>query len=93
MCDILNYSSVWLGKNCYGLFEISSLINHSCHPNCSYHYQNGALQLHLRQNIEFRESDELFICYVDEDKDYAERREQLHDKYGFWCSCQRCLHQ
>lgn len=93
VCDLLQFSSIRLGGGLRGLFEICSLFNHSCHPNCSYAFSDGKVQVHLRPGAEFKETDELYLCYVDEDAGYEERRRQLHDQYGFWCSCQRCLHQ
>ena len=92
-CDLLQFCSLPVGDGVYGICEITSLFNHSCHPNCSYAFENGRVRVHLRSNSEFKETDELFICYVDEDAGYEERRRELHEKYGFWCSCQRCLHQ
>jgi SET domain len=76
-----------------GLFPYTSMMNHSCFPNCihRFHIEQGKPpRLILRAVTGIKEGEELCYSYVGLYQSTAHRREQLHRAYSFKCICERC---
>jgi SET domain len=76
-----------------GLFPYTSMMNHSCFPNCihRFHIEQGKPpRLILRAITDIKEGEELCYSYVGLYQSTAHRREQLHRAYSFKCICERC---
>jgi len=77
-----------------GMFLVFSRANHSCRPNCEFHWcqQRGVQELRANRCIE--DGEELTDCYLDLSVEgritRAERQKVLLGAYGFQCSCQAC---
>lgn len=76
-----------------GIFPLTSMMNHSCSPNCShrFHLEPGKPpRLVMRAIANIDKGDELCYSYVNLYQSTAARREQLQNAYSFHCSCERC---
>jgi len=77
-----------------GIFLIFSRANHSCRPNCEFHWcqERGLQELRASRSIE--EGEELTDCYLDLSLEgrvtRAERQRVLLGAYGFECRCDAC---
>ena len=92
--NVLNYNGLSPYKSLYvytplviGLWFYSSLINHSCLPNCDYIGIGDFIFIVSIEDIP--KGDELTISYVPNDIEYSERIEKLK-KWGFKCQCKLC---
>lgn len=77
-----------------GMFIIFSRANHSCRPNCEFHWcQELGLQ-ELRASKPVEEGEELTDCYLDLSLEgritRVERQRVLLGAYGFHCRCDAC---
>ena len=72
------------------LYELLSRANHSCSPNIGKSFQDDNVEIIALKTIS--KGEELFMCYLQEemDKPTEKRRELLHAKYNFLCTCERC---
>uniref|UniRef100_A0A0G4H3T6 SET domain-containing protein n=1 Tax=Chromera velia CCMP2878 TaxID=1169474 RepID=A0A0G4H3T6_9ALVE len=73
------------------LYNVTSMMSHSCGASCSWHYGEGDSYV-LRARAKMRAGDELTISYIgDEDlfKSTDVRREKLAG-WLFTCRCTRC---
>jgi len=82
-------------KRCVGLgtFPLTSMLNHSCSPNCSHHFivrQGEPPALVMQAIADINEGDELCYNYIPLYQSTERRRQQLSTAYSFTCSCQRC---
>jgi hypothetical protein len=82
-------------KRCVGLgmFPLTSMLNHSCNPNCSHHFKlkKGEPPLLVMQAIaDIAEGEELCYNYIPLYQSTERRRLQLSSAYSFTCDCQRC---
>ena len=64
------------------LFELVSLLNHSCHPNVAFLNLRKPDELVVLRDI--AKGDQLYI-------DYMVAPNDLPELYGFTCTCERCL--
>ena len=72
----------------YGLFYNSSFFSHSCCPNTMVYGIGDFIFVLTDRNI--KQNEELTTFYVENDKDYFERRAMLKNQYGFDCQCELC---
>ena len=72
----------------YGLFYNSSFFSHSCCPNTMVYGIGDFIFILTDRNI--KQNEELTTFYVENDKDYFERRAMLKNQYGFDCQCELC---
>eukprot|EP00475_Leptophrys_vorax_P002058 TRINITY_DN11171_c0_g1_i1.p1 TRINITY_DN11171_c0_g1~~TRINITY_DN11171_c0_g1_i1.p1 ORF type:complete len:450 (-),score=123.73 TRINITY_DN11171_c0_g1_i1:53-1402(-) len=72
-----------------GLYEVASMINHSCDPNVDFDYleKNGKLHVIARRPI--AEGEEILHAYISEMWPVVERNLELVG-YGFVCECEKC---
>ena len=82
-----------------GLFPITSLMNHSCDPNCVHHFSietehpkalHSPPKLVMRALRDIVAGEELTYSYVDLYQSTKSRRKQLSQAYFFNCDCVRC---
>jgi SET and MYND domain-containing protein len=78
-----------LNSKADGCFPFTSLINHSCVPNCIVLFNDNKLILKSIENI--LENEELFISYCDPILITEDRQTFLRDHYYFKCICKKCL--
>lgn len=76
----------------FGLYTLTSCINHSCDPNVALLKPIGGLDsattlVAIRPLVA---GEQLFISYIDEDLPLEERQAALED-YGFVCECNKCI--
>ncbi|ORY73603.1 hypothetical protein BCR35DRAFT_147010 [Leucosporidium creatinivorum] len=69
------------------LYDLPSMLNHSCIGNVSYSFLADVFFLRVRLTIQ--PGDELVDSYVDSLEGLAQRSEKL-DKHRFVCQCQLC---
>lgn len=67
-----------------------SRFNHSCSPNLEQSWDQDAGQVRLVAAELVKAGEELFTHYVELRLHREERRQQLHENYGFWCDCKAC---
>ena len=91
---VLQYNELSPYKSLYvytpiviGLWFYSSLINHSCLPNCDYIGIGDFIFIISIEDIP--KGDELTISYVPNDIEYSERIEKLKN-WDFKCQCKLC---
>jgi hypothetical protein len=76
-----------------GLFPYTSMMNHSCRPNCIKLFliqPNCPPKLIMRAIRDIDKGEELCYSYVNLYQSTECRREQLTKAYSFHCICQRC---
>ena len=71
-----------------GIYEIPSLLNHSCAPNCVAIFNGTKLFVHATENI--KQDDELTISYTELLCPSYKRKEELNSRYSFDCKCLKC---
>lgn len=67
---------------------VASYFNHSCAPNVCLEIKDGFTICNVIRPI--RKNEQLFISYVDEMKNKAERQMELFLRYHIYCTCDRC---
>lgn len=72
----------------YGLWALPSFLNHGCDPNCTVRYE-GDVQV-IQAYSEIASGQELVTTYFDIDRTYFYRQKRAR-KWGFTCSCPRCI--
>ncbi|KAL7274830.1 hypothetical protein RUND412_002261 [Rhizina undulata] len=80
----------------YGVFEIISRINHSCCPNAKVTWDKNVWKMFVTTMRIIESGEEICVNYLDAPKldlDVVLRREELLEKWGFLCSCKRCLQE
>ena len=76
-----------------GFFPMTSMMNHSCRPNCTHYFVSGVgntPKLVMRAVRDIEEGEELMYSYVALYKATAERKAMLRRAYAFDCMCPRC---
>uniref|UniRef100_A0A182S8N9 SET domain-containing protein n=1 Tax=Anopheles maculatus TaxID=74869 RepID=A0A182S8N9_9DIPT len=75
-----------------GMYIGASIIDHSCRPNVVVSFDGETLKMRLLEDFPEQELDfsKLFISYIDLIDTSDVRREQLSDRYYFYCDCARC---
>ena len=71
-----------------GLFNVSSLTNNHCEPNCVIMFAGNALEMVTVKPI--KKGEQLFISYVDNRIPRSLRRFMLFDHWNFVCGCSKC---
>ncbi|GIL85502.1 hypothetical protein Vretifemale_14006 [Volvox reticuliferus] len=71
------------------LYRNSCRLNHSCRPTATYHFRSRG-QISVRLIADLRAGAEVTVSYIDLALPRSRRRNQLRDKYGFGCGCERC---
>jgi len=69
------------------LFNLGSLMNHSCVPNTTIETQGRELTVRATRHIAVNEA--ILHSYVDEKLSVEERARKL-EVYGFTCKCNKC---
>eukprot|EP00913_Durusdinium_trenchii_P010415 g9763.t1 len=72
------------------LFLELSRFNHSCSPNLEQTWNADTGEVRLVAAEPVKAGEELCTHYVELRLDRAERRQRLHENYGFWCECPAC---
>jgi SET and MYND domain-containing protein len=88
-CNVFTITDAELNPVGVGLFEVCSLINHSCEPSCTAKF-NELGQLSILTTRKLVLGDEISISYVDTSKSSWCRQRELLKRYGFFCQCHRC---
>jgi hypothetical protein len=77
-----------------GLFPLTSMINHSCAPNCfhSYLIEPAAVSpsLVIRALCDIKQGEEICYNYIPLYQSTDIRQGQLYRAYSFTCQCLRC---
>ena len=80
------------------LFEQTSLLNHACCPNASVRFvrsETRASECRLRTVVarHLERGEQVCISYSSTALFLPTdaRRQLLHDRWGFWCHCERCV--
>lgn len=79
-----------------GLFPLTSMLNHSCTPNCFHSYLIDATESHspptlvIRALCDIHPGDEICYNYIPLYQSTDTRQAQLFRAYSFTCSCPRC---
>ena len=76
-----------------GVFPFTSMMNHSCVPNCAHYFvveQGKSPRLIMRANRDVSTGEELTYSYVALYDGTSERKKKLMAAYGFLCDCTRC---
>lgn len=76
-----------------GLYEIQSMINHSCSPNAQIKFNDNSSTLTLVALKAMKPGDEISISYLNEcelDQSRHSRQKILRENYLFICECERC---
>jgi len=71
-----------------GLFYYSSFISHSCDPNISILGIGNFIFIIAERDIQ--KNDELTTFYIENDKEFTYRQNDLDLNYGFKCQCSLC---
>ncbi|KAG8322786.1 hypothetical protein J6590_015777 [Homalodisca vitripennis] len=72
------------------VYDLSSMLEHSCHPNCSKSFTNtGSIVIRAVDRIP--EGGHLSICYTDSLWGTGNRQYHLLDTKFFSCKCPRCV--
>ncbi|KAK9472777.1 uncharacterized protein V1510DRAFT_365049 [Dipodascopsis tothii] len=75
------------------IYLLQSHLNHSCEPNVDVKFVTRTAGVRVVALQALRPGDELTTTYVDLRQDVAARRRQLHQGWGFWCTCARCVRE
>eukprot|EP01038_Epipyxis_sp_PR26KG_P009505 gene9505-12805_t len=79
-----------------GLFPLTSMINHSCQPNCSHSFEFSKNITELKPKLIIRamkdiiKGEEIVYSYVPMYQSTEKRQLQLFQLYCFRCDCTRC---
>jgi SET domain len=76
-----------------GLFPYTSMMNHSCSPNCIHRFlieEGRPPRLIMRAIANIAKGEELCYSYVNLYQSTEARRSQLESAYSFICECERC---
>jgi hypothetical protein len=77
-----------------GLFPLTSMLNHSCRPNCVHQFlctPGRPPRLVMRAVAAVAPGEELVYSYVALYQSTRARTEQLFRAYSFHCDCPRCV--
>ena len=76
-----------------GIFPLTSMMNHSCLPNCAHYFvvkKGQPPKIVMRCIKAVRRGEELTYTYVGLYEATVERQAKLRAAYGFLCDCERC---
>jgi hypothetical protein len=88
--DVVDFTNWMLPRfEASGLYNMMALTNHSCRPNYSMLYTDGALST-MRALRDVSEGEELHLAYVSPSVQLSERLATLWRTWGFVCTCEKC---
>lgn len=73
-----------------GLFPLSAIVRHSCHPNSLTHVVSGGCALVTRAVRDIAEGEEVCRSFSHAATAGHARRQLLRRTHGFECACERC---
>eukprot|EP00002_Diphylleia_rotans_P003098 TRINITY_DN12089_c0_g1_i1.p1 TRINITY_DN12089_c0_g1~~TRINITY_DN12089_c0_g1_i1.p1 ORF type:complete len:543 (-),score=82.89 TRINITY_DN12089_c0_g1_i1:143-1771(-) len=91
-----NNFSIWdhtLATHGMGVYPFGALLNHSCWPNCVVMYEGPELIQTIRTLRKVSVGEELCHSYLDLAANRAQRQTSLLERYGFVCTCLRCMQE
>ena len=71
-----------------GIYDLASLINHDCTPNCVAVFQGAKVLIRSIKTIS--KNDEVTISYIESLETRYNRIKELKDRYFFQCTCNTC---
>jgi SET domain-containing protein len=77
--------------NTPGICFIATRMNHSCDPNITYRVVGNELVFKTLKPI--KKNEELFDSYIDYNLPKKERQDLLLKRYGFHCTCTKCMNE
>jgi len=91
-CGTYRHPNLQIEEAASGFFPLSSRINSSCVPNLHAHWNARKQHMEFRALRTIHQGEELCICYDVNTLLYSkeDRRQRLHDRYGFVCRCRIC---
>lgn len=90
-CNSFTITNSELNSVGTGIFKVSSLINHSCDPNCIAIFDGPNIS--IRSITEIAPGEELFLTYVSVTSPVEMRQADLREGYMFTCTCHICIAQ
>ncbi|XP_065066385.1 histone-lysine N-methyltransferase SMYD3-like [Rhopilema esculentum] len=90
----------WLTCNCFnilnsdmnsigvGIYDLASLINHDCTPNCVAVFEGAKVLIRSIKTIS--KNDEVTISYIESLETRDNRIKELKERYFFQCTCYTC---
>ncbi|KAK9480923.1 hypothetical protein V1514DRAFT_323781 [Lipomyces japonicus] len=75
------------------LYLVQSHLNHSCEPNLDVKVLGPTVGIRVNAKRAIAAGEELTTTYVDPSKSLPDRRQQLLESWGFWCTCARCVRE
>jgi len=89
-CNSFTITNSELNSLGTGIYKTSSLLNHSCLPNCIAMFNGTEICIRAISNI--CPGDELYIAYVNLLDTKYNRQLELKEGYMFQCECSLCNH-
>lgn len=87
-------SESFLNSEGSGLYELQSMINHSCSPNAEIKFKDNSSMLTLVALKDIPKDGEIYISYLDGcqiERSRHSRQKTLKENYLFTCECERCI--
>ncbi|XP_071548580.1 histone-lysine N-methyltransferase SMYD3-like isoform X3 [Panulirus ornatus] len=75
------------------LYLAASIFDHACKPNCYISFVGKKVQIRALVDMPVFDYSKCRISYVDPVSSVTKRREDLHEKWFFWCDCGTCQDQ
>ncbi|KAK2014798.1 SET domain-containing protein [Colletotrichum eremochloae] len=75
----------------YAVFVNTSRMNHDCRPNVDYWFDPRTLTQRTVALRDIIPGEELTLSYINPMQSREDRRERLHNTWGFHCSCHHCM--
>jgi hypothetical protein len=72
-----------------GMYPLAAMLNHSCVPNAVRVFSGETMLAHANANI--KAGQEIVWSYLPPTQPYPVRSETLKNRYGFECTCERCV--
>ncbi|XP_063709735.1 histone-lysine N-methyltransferase SMYD3-like [Culicoides brevitarsis] len=74
-----------------GIYLGVSIVDHSCKPNAVATFNGTQLRLHLTEELQNLQWQQVSISYIDLVNTREDRRKELKERYYFLCTCTRCV--
>lgn len=75
------------------LFGLASMLNHSCEPCLDVEWPRNTAAVAFRAARDVARGEQLTISYIPTEQPVAQRQQALHEGYGFWCRCSKCVEE
>lgn len=75
------------------LFGLASMLNHSCEPCLDVQWPRNSAAIAFRAARDVAAGEQLTISYIPPEQPVAQRQQALHQGYGFWCRCSKCVEE